>query len=831
MSQPTTVEQKATTAGTLGTFTGVFTPSILTILGIILFLRLGFSIGNAGLTRGLIIIGITTAVSVLTSVSLAAIATNIEVKGGGDYYMISRTLGVEFGGAIGTVLFLAQSVSIAFYAVGFGEAVAAMAGASASWAPQAIGAAAIGALFVLAWLGADAATKFQFGVMALLIAALASFFLGAIPGFDGDVARAGLGAPAGSLSFWAVFAIFFPAVTGFTQGVSMSGDLKNPGRSLPLGTFAAVGVSTVVYVAAAVLLAGNASSQALIEDTNALRSVAAVGPLIDAGVIAATLSSAMASFLGAPRILQSLAKDRVFPALTFFAAGHGPTANPRRGVVLSLVIGLVTVSLGDLNVIAPVVSMFFLISYGLLNYATYYEARALSPSFRPRFRWFDKRLSLVGAFGCLGAMFAINPVAGLGALLVLGAIHQYLRRSDRPERWADASHSYYFQRARESIQAMKNENGNARSWRPQILAFSADPVRRARLLLMASWLEGESGMIGSVEIVVGDGALARKERQHREQELSAQIEEMGLAVHGKAVLAADAMEALPVIVQSFGLGPLSANTVLFGWPENQEEGHLRGYRLAVQAVGRLGVHVVSMMTDPDRWDRLQAMPGRERRIDVWWQDDDASRVALLAAYLFTRTSDWSKATIRVITEGPDEAEALAELGTMLEEARIPGEPTAVTSATPAKVIEVSADATFVFLPMRVQRGELIGPFGLPLDDLVPHLPTSASVLAGAPFELSAGPESERHLELTAAEERVDAATARLRALQREFQPLESEHERLEKLAANGDSEADLMAALEEVRLLSADVKRRIAKARAKLDAAQDEVETLTKGST
>ncbi|MDH5616339.1 MAG: amino acid permease, partial [Acidimicrobiia bacterium] len=455
--RPSTDDSAPARGAGLGTFTGVFTPSILTILGIILFLRLGFVVGNGGLRGALLIITIATVVSVLTSISLAAIATNIEVKGGGDYYLISRTLGLEFGGALGIVLFLAQAVSIAFYAIGFGEGAAAILGIEATFGVQAIAAAAVGALFLLAWLGADWASRFQFGVMAILIGALLSFYVGSIGGFDGATFTEGLTAPAGALPFWATFAIFFPAITGFTQGVSMSGDLKQPSKSLPIGTFAAIGLSTIVYVTVAILFAGSASSETLIEDTGAMRSIASFGWLIDAGVIAATLSSAIASFLGAPRILQSLAADRIFPFLNPFAKGHGPTNNPRRGVLLSLGIALVVISLGDLNVIAPVVSMFFLISYGLLNYATYFEASAQSPSFRPRFRFFDRRLSLLGALGCLGVIVAINPVAGAAAVVVVFGIYQFLRSRPRPERWADSARSHYFQRAKESITAMSKE--------------------------------------------------------------------------------------------------------------------------------------------------------------------------------------------------------------------------------------------------------------------------------------------------------------------------------------------------------------------------------------
>ena len=185
--------------------------------------------------------------------------------------------------------------------------------------------------------------------------------------------------------------------------------------------------------------------------------VARIDFLIHAGVIAATLSSAMASFLGAPRILQSLSKDRIFPFLTYFAKGRGPSDNPRRAVLLSMIIALLTVAFGSLNVIAPVVSMFFLVSYGLLNYATFYEARSASPSFRPQFRFFDHRVSLLGFLSCLGVMLAIDITSGIVAVSVLFAVHQYLKRTAGPARWADSRRSHHLQQVRENLLAANLE--------------------------------------------------------------------------------------------------------------------------------------------------------------------------------------------------------------------------------------------------------------------------------------------------------------------------------------------------------------------------------------
>ena len=476
--------------GTLGTFAGVFTPSVLTILGIILFLRLGYVVGNAGLGPALLILLLANGISVLTSVSLSAIATNLKVKGGGDYYLISRTLGHEFGGALGIVLFLAQSVSIAFYCLGFGEAVAALIPGNPAILPQIIAALAVSFLFIFAWLGADWATRFQYIVMAVLFAAILSFFVGGFLHWDSKLLARNWTSSQTNLGFWVLFAIFFPAVTGFTQGVSMSGDLKDPGRSLPRGTFAAVGLSIIVYFLSSVLFAAALPNGVLSSDYAAMNKIAYLSILVTAGVIAATLSSAMASFLGAPRILQSLAGDRIFPFIVFFAKGSGPAANPRRGVLLSAAIAYATVAYGELNLIAPVVSMFFLISYGLLNYATYYEARSQSPSFRPRFRFFNKWASLAGALACLGAMLAVDLSAGVVAIAVLFAIFQYLRRTAGPARWADSRRSHHLQQIREHLLAAGAEPDHPRDWRPQILAFSDDPRRRAQLLRFSSWIEG-----------------------------------------------------------------------------------------------------------------------------------------------------------------------------------------------------------------------------------------------------------------------------------------------------------------------------------------------------
>ncbi len=818
--------------GSLGTFGGVFTPSILTILGIILFMRLGYVVGSAGLRRALVIIALANVISVLTTFSLSAIATNLKVKGGGDYYLISRTLGVEFGGAIGIVLFLAQSVSIAFYCIGFGEITAASLAGANPYLPRIIAAGAAAFLFVFAWLGAEWATKLQYLVMAVLAASLVSFFAGGISHFDGSTLARNWSADPGGEGFWLLFAIFFPAVTGFTQGVSMSGDLKDSGRSLPLGTFLAVGVSVLVYFGAAVVLAAGLPFESLRTDYGAMNRLALFGPLVTAGVVAATLSSAMASFLGAPRILQSLARDRVFPLLSPFSKGSGPSQNPRRGVLLSAAIAFVTIGLGNLNLVAPVVSMFFLISYGLLNYATFYEARAASPSFRPRFRWFDLRLSLLGALICLGTMLAVNPFAGLMAIAVLVALHQYLMRTAGPARWADSKRSYHFQRLREHLFAIEAEREHSRDWRPRLLVFSKEPSRREQLLRFSSWLEGGSGLTTAVQIVEGKGAKMEKLREEAAESLRSQIADLGVEAFGLALSAPDFLTGARLLIQSHGIGPVRANTIVLNWIEQLEEAHKEGseirYGRHLQTAIRLGCNIVVLDSDKEEWNALIDLAPRDHRIDVWWWNDDTSRLMLLLAYLMSRSETWSEAKIRLLarSSGQEKEKVREDLEEMLEEARIDAEPIVLDEIDPAVMEEWSARAALVFLPLRLRKNQPVDPFGNPPEDLFKRLPVVAMTLAAGDIHLDEEPEDgeagERAALQDSAARTLEKAEKRERDARHAAEAAEKKRRKFETTVASGadmDEQLDVKAEALEARDEAEKAARKAAEARARAEEA------------
>ena len=596
-------------------------------------------------------------------------------------------------------------------------------------------------MFGLAYAGADLATRFQFVIMAVLGAALVSFFAGSTVAWDPAVLEQSWTTDADT-PFWVVFAIFFPAVTGFTQGVSMLGDLKNPARSLPVGTFLAVGLSTIVYVAAMFALAASVPLGQLVGDYDSMKRVAVVPWLVDAGVLSATLSSALASFLGAPRVLQALASDRLFERLTFFAAGHGPTGNPRRAVVLT---GIIALALGDLNAIAALVSMFFLVSFGLLNYATYVEAVGASPSFRPRFRFFDARASLAGTGRCGLVMLMVDPMSSAVALGVLGALYHYLRWTSVPTRWHDSRRAYRFKRVKDGLRDIAAEPENPTDWQPHILVFTEAPDRRERVLRVAEWVAGGSGMITAVQLVRGDGASrsVQQECKLAKDQLAAELERQSIDASPLVVAAPDLRVGATTLLLAWGVGPIRSNTVLLNWYDShnpaEEQDLSRWYTRLLQRAARMDPHVVVLDADDDDWGVLHQVRPDERRIDVWWFGGDSSRLALLFAYLMTRSDEWEEATIRLLAPAPGNSEQKVEasLRRRLDELRIEAAVEVVGAEEGDAMYTRSNDASFVLLPLRLEGMSARHPTGGSVNELFQTLPVVAMVAAAGDVELTA----------------------------------------------------------------------------------------------
>lgn len=679
-----------------GTFGGVFTPCTLTILGVIMFLRFGYVVGQSGLWNALIIVAAAKVITTLTTLSLSAIATNTRVKGGGAYYLISRSLGVEFGGAIGLVFYLAQAISVAMYVIGFSEAFIALFPNTAV-SPVFIATVTNIVVFVCVFIGAGWTIKVQYFILAILGAALVSFYIGAFEALD--VATLSANAVphfTDGATFFTMFALFFPAVTGIMAGANMSGDLRDPARSIPRGTLLAIGVTAVVYLSMAVSLAGARPREVLTGSNMVVGEISRWPVLITAGVFAATLSSALGSMMGAPRILQAFARDNVFRWLRGFGVGSGAAGEPRRATVLTFLIAQVCIVSADLNTIAPLITMFFMITYGLLNLATFYEAVTKNPSYRPRFRFCHWTTSLAGAAGCLAVMFLIDWIWASVSIVVMGLLHWHIGRKEVEARWGDLHSGLLFERTRRNLLRLEQELYHPKNWRPIILALSGAGWDRPHLAVYGHWFTSGQGILVLGQVIQGEVENRLQRRESQERILHAFIREQELEAFPAVVIAPYLSDGIESLVQCQGLGALRPNTLLLGWPNDADRGP--AFAATLRTVAGLGRSIIAIRFTNEADDPWQAPAGT---IDVWWRGRQNGELMLLLAHLLSKNDPWRSRPVRllrVIDNEAGSAEVRQHLRDLIDGSRIRARAEVVVTTHPRAAIQrTSRNAAIVLL--------------------------------------------------------------------------------------------------------------------------------------
>ena len=645
----------------LGYFGGVFTPSILTILGVVMYLRFGWVVGNAGLGGALLIVVVAHLISVATGLSVASIATNRTVRAGGAYYMISRSLGAPAGAAIGIPLFLGQALSITFYVVGFTESL------NMLWPaldPQLTGTIVLIALTLISLKSASAAIKVQYFIMAAIALSLVSFFMGVdIPDRPMEVTWWN----EGGASFAVVFAVFFPAVTGIMAGVSMSGDLKDARRGIPKGTLLAIAVGFVIYMVIPFGLAWSMDLPSLMGKTDAMWRIATFPALIYVGVWGATLSSAVGSILGAPRTLQALARDGLAPG--FLGKGSGPMDEPKIGLVFSFLLAEVGVLAGSLDVIAPILTMFFLATYGMTNLACALERWAATPSFRPSFEapiW----VSLVGAVGSFYVMSILNLPAMLAAMAFSIVIFFWVQRRTLGTAWGDARHGLWAALVRTALLKLQRVEYHPMNWRPNLLVFGGDPNKRGHMLELSCSLVGERGMVSYFCMLKGEVCELAKDRSTLLADLDNRFAQRFPNALYRVDVVPDVYDGVVSIAQAYGFGSFESNTVMLGWPQKVER--LDRFANMLRQLVSIDRSLLLLRLKPIRGF------GARRSIDVWWGGmANNGGLMLLLAYLMKASEAWRHATVRIITVVNDDQnanEVKGNLESMLDRSRVDAQP-------------------------------------------------------------------------------------------------------------------------------------------------------------
>lgn len=697
----------------------VFLAAISTILGAILFLRFGYAVGHAGLLGAVLIVFIGHAITIPTALAVAEIATNLKVEGGGEYFMLSRSFGPMIGGTIGISLYFSQAISVAFYLIAFSEAFTPAFG----WFEQTTGitpqkwmvSVPAAALLITLMLikGADLGVSALWVVVAILAVSLAMFFFGtsdeAIP-----LSQLELNARVEAHDdFFKVFAIIFPAFTGMTAGVGLSGDLRNPRKSIPLGTLSATIFGMIVYLFIIVKLTTSLKPETLAADQFAMSQIAVWGPIIPIGLAAATMSSAIGSILVAPRTLQALATDRIFPFARFnkfFAAGRGDANEPVHATMMTAGILLAFVLMGSVDFVAEIISMFFMITYGTICLVSFLEHFAGNPSYRPTFRskWY---ISLLGAIACFIMMFQMQPVYALLALIAMAVIYISLSRHSEQEHDLSAMlRGVLFQLTRHlQVMIQKRQTGVAMlNWRPSFIAVSSSSFTRLAPFDLLRWISYHYGFGTFIHFIKGQlNEQTNEEARAKLKNLIRQGRDSGAGIYVDTIISPSFKTAIAQIVQIPGISGMDNNSILFEFHEDDTE-EISDIVDGCQFASVAGFNVCVLRSSERHF-------GYKKRIHIWLTSGDLrnANLMILLAYIIIGHPDWRGCEIDLYAtfESKESDAQIRRLDELIDKGRIPISRKNIKTIAVDKekddfetlVSENSSDADLVLTGMSVKK--------------------------------------------------------------------------------------------------------------------------------
>lgn len=657
----------------------VFFTAISTILGAILFLRFGFAVGTLGFWGVILLILLGHMVTIPTALAISELATNQKVEGGGEYFIISRSFGLNIGATIGLALYLSQAISVAFYVIAFTEAFAPLFDYFANEyqviIPRQVISLPVMALLTLLILkkGASLGVKTLYVVVGILFLSLILFFLG-----RGDAGTA-IASPFSSTftnrdQFFVVFAICFPAFTGMTAGVGLSGDLKNPAKSIPRGTVLATLAGMVLYLFIAWKLAAFASPQLLLEDQLAMGQIALAGAfVIPLGLAASTISSAIGSILVAPRTMQALAADKSFPGRgvnRFLQRGKGASNEPFNASIITSIIAFIFVALGDVNAVASIITMFFMVTYGALCLISFLYHFGAGPSYRPTFhsRWF---ISLTGTLLCVYIMFRIDTGYALAALTLI--ILLYLSISTYHKHRSglqDIFRNVLFQTSRKlSIFLQKRQPIRyTLEWRPAVICISSRSFDRMGAFNLLTWIAHRYGFGTYVHLIKDFFSRASYHKSlDIKESLVHKARTQKSLIYVDTIISPSYTAAISQLIQMPGITGMDNNMALFEF--DKEQPNELDAIVENIALARAGNYDVALLADARK--PIDHTGG----IHVWLRPTDLqnANLMILLAYIILGHPDWRKGSIQLFSISREE-EAMANkehLENLIQDGRLP----------------------------------------------------------------------------------------------------------------------------------------------------------------
>eukprot|EP00937_MAST-01D_sp_MAST-1D-sp2_P001196 g1196.t1 len=490
----------------LGTLFGVFLPCVQNIMGVILFLRLPWIAAEAGCMLATAIVLLCALSTTLTALSMSAIVTNGKVPAGGPYFLVSRNVGAEFGGAIGLLFYFGTSVATSLYVLGAVEALQQGFNVQGlfAWDTQVLALALTALLTAVVFIGVKYVNMASSAFLTCVLISILSILIG-LSAFAatgrGEGAKIASCTPSGDFdctlrggsiehnlspqydqgwNFGRLLALFYPSVTGIMAGANRSDVLERPSHSIPLGTLSAIGVTTAVYIIFVWLFGGFVAHNVLAHSNKFIVTATVGWPspyVVNVGVIMSCVGAALQTLTGAPRLLAAIAQDRLLPILTHLEAGAD--GKPTRALAATWFIASLPCLLGNLDAVTPIVTLCFLAMYCTMNLSCFLLAVLKEPTWRPRFNnscpGMRRITALLGVLVTLALMFITNVPFACGLLVITWLLVKYIGSSPdaMSHSWGDVAQGIRFQQARDSLLRLNDLQGHTKTWKPQLVRIRA----------------------------------------------------------------------------------------------------------------------------------------------------------------------------------------------------------------------------------------------------------------------------------------------------------------------------------------------------------------------
>ncbi|KAK0399396.1 hypothetical protein QR680_003025 [Steinernema hermaphroditum] len=621
--------------GGFGWIQGVLMRCILCIFGATLFLRMSWLGGQAGIVVGLGVLMLAFIVVILTAISMSAIATNGEVGTGGCYYLISRSLGPEFGGSIGLIFYIANTVNASMNCVGLAEAIVfILKDHGITLIDGDINDTRLYAILTctllqgIIFIGTEFESKTQVALLITLTVSILSHLVGTfmpltpeqinrgVTGYSCNTAVENLWPDfRGAETFITVFGVYFPAMTGIMAGANMSGDLKDASKSIPKGTVWAIVITTIVYGLAMITTAmttirdsngmmgpvydnitgalippackaNGTCAFGLANDYQVMLLQGAFGPLIIAGIFASTLSSASGCLIGAPRVFQALCEDKLYPYVRVFAKGHGVQNEPYRAYVLTFLIATGIILIGDLNAIAIIITNFFLAAFAITNFACFDATAGGSPGFRPGFKYYNKWLSLFGSILCITIMFVLSWITALITFGIFAVLFLFIKNNKSHINWGSSTEANRYRKALMGLLKLSRTEEHVKNYRPQLLVLTGNPAARQALVDFAYCIsKGQSLMICGHVVPYPPSVSATACIRKLNHRLTDWLHEQKCKAFYCAVAHRSLRNGVQGLLQTVGLGKMQPNILMMGFKSDWVSECHRDYAEVLEYLG------------------------------------------------------------------------------------------------------------------------------------------------------------------------------------------------------------------------------------------------------